>query len=325
MRQFNAGRRAGLTLIEVLVVIAIIALLAGLLLGAVMKARDAGPRAQTKAEIGQLGVAAEQFKHTYDVHYIPSGLVLTMAGAYNPNNPAHRESRDFIAKVWPKGWSTFFNLPPAKDQVTGQPITEIWLDGNQTLVFLLGGIPPGPDPNNGEVFSHAYPPPPGKVNYPFPPYFAGNRSGFRNSPVDPLNAAGGFAAVPGDQAKGPYFDFKSDRMKGGDYFDPYGTPYVFFGSKNGNDYNVFAVFAGVIPTYTAPDGGWGPGPTGSIKPFVGLDGKYLNPNGFQILSAGKDQRFGGGAVYDPGVGDYSPGAVGGDHLSNFARGQLGGN
>jgi len=62
MRRSGTIRRpaAGFTLVELIVVIGIISLLVGLLLAAISKARDAGPRAQTKAEIGQLGVAIEQ-------------------------------------------------------------------------------------------------------------------------------------------------------------------------------------------------------------------------------------------------------------------------
>jgi len=329
MRRSETIRRsaAGFTLVELIVVIGIISLLIGLLLAAIAKAREAEPRAQTKAEIGQLGVAIEQFKSTYDVKYIPSGLVLTTQGNFTPAVPAYAESRDFIAKVWPKAGATFFQLPPATDQVTGQPIPHLLLDGNMVLVFLLGGIPPGPDPSNSESFTTA--PPPGTFGYPFPPYFKGNHSGFYNTATAPLNQNNGYAAVSGDQAKGPFFDFKADRLKGGNYYDPYGYPYIYLSSKNGNDYNVFGNAFGQqlpppyvrIPTYQ-PNGGWGPG--SGVAPFVGLDGKFINPNGFQIISAGKDKQFGRGGVFDPGVGDYSPGAQGGDDISNFYRGPLGG-
>jgi prepilin-type N-terminal cleavage/methylation domain-containing protein len=334
MRRSGTIRRpaAGFTLVELIVVIGIISLLVGLLLAAISKARDAGPRAQTKAEIGQLGVAIEQFKSTYDVKYIPHGLVLTTNPNFNQNIPAYAESQAFISKVWPKAAASFFTLPPATDQVTNQPIPHLLLDGNMVLVLLLGGIPPPPDPNNNELFTTA--PPPGKFGYPFPPYFQGNHSGFYNTATTPLNHNNGYAAVNGDQAKGPFFDFKADRLKGGNYYDPYGTPYIYFSSKNGNDYNVFGKAFGdyvypapigpnpvQIPTYKA-NGGWALPLT--VSPFVGLDNKYINPNGFQIISAGKDKQFGRGGVFDPGTGDYSPGAQGGDDISNFYRGPLGG-
>jgi len=334
MRHSETNRRpsGGFTLVELLVVIGILVILMGLLISAVVKVRRVGPRTQTRAEIAQLEIAIEEFKHTHQVGYIPSGLVLS--SNYNMSNPAHRESVQFLSKIWPKGAGSY-TLPAGTDQNTGQPVTEFILDGNQLLVFLLGGIPPGPNLNGtdsslNEVFSNS---PGAKYQYPFPPYFSGNRSGFYNSPTQPLNqlgsASGGvkYGAVgTGDLAKGPFFDFKVDRiMMGGHYVDYYGTPYLYFSSKNGNDYQVFGQAFGagnggtVIPTYQA-NGGWGPTPT---APLVGLDGKYLKPNGFQIISAGPDKMFGAGGVYNPGIGEYSPGARGGDDLSNVVRGSMG--
>jgi len=315
-------------MIELLVVIGIIAILAGLLLAAITKARAVGPRAETKADIGQLSLAIENFKSTYDVKYIPHGLVLTtQQGATQlQSTPQGRailqESQAFLSKVWPKAAGTFFSLPVDNDQITGQPVHIIPLDGNEVLVLMLGGIPPGPDPGSGELFT-VVTPPPGKFRYSFSPRFTGTRTGWFNSPMAPLNNPN-YTAVPGDQAKGPFFEFKASRVQAGHYMDPYGTPYIYFSSKNGNDYNAFGVFgqpvgSPIIPTYQT-NGGWGPGP---VSPLKGLDGKYINSNGFQIISAGADKQFGRGDKYDPGVGDYSPGAMGGDDLSNFARGPLG--
>src|SRR5215213_929016 len=76
-RTATTGRRVAFTLVEMIIVIGIIALLAGLLLQAVMKARSVGPRTQTKHEIGQLGIGVETFKTTYDVKYLPSIFVLS--------------------------------------------------------------------------------------------------------------------------------------------------------------------------------------------------------------------------------------------------------
>src|SRR5437868_5330410 len=102
MRHSETNRRpsGGFTLIELLVVIGIIVLLMGLLISAVVKVRAVGPRTQTRAEIGQIGVAIENFKSTYNVQYIPTGLV--MASNYNMANAAHKESVQFLSKVWPK-------------------------------------------------------------------------------------------------------------------------------------------------------------------------------------------------------------------------------
>jgi len=318
-------------MIELLVVIGIIALLAGLLLAAITKVKDVGPRVRTKDEIGQLSLAVENFKATYQVQYVPT--CMWMSNDYSQANlsPALLDSRQYYSRVWPKA---FVAVPPAPAPgFTPWPMQPTALDGNQVLVLLLGGL---------------------------------QRTGWTNSPNNP------FPAPPdGSTAKGPFFDFKAERIdKDGHYHDFYWdsqsldkSVYYYFSSYAGNDYDYF----GKKYYDKAPDGSQNPDPLriagmtreggygnpdpinySVVAPLRGLDGRYINPNGFQIISAGKNVRPGKGSqcnpsawtpnnapwpqrvcpqgqylLYDPGVGDYSPGAVGGDDLSNFARGPLG--
>lgn len=334
MRRSKAIRRQreGYTLIELLVVIGIIVLLIGLLLPAVTKARDAAKRAQVAGEIGELELAIESFKTTYDVKYVPSALILCsdypLAIQNNPTwAPALLDSQQYLSKVWPKVmWgSTTTNGGIQNPSLPAN--TLIPLDGNQVLVFLLGGT--GPSDSRFTA-----------------PGWNGNRSGFLNSPTNPFNNGlnGGTANSPpsGDKAKGAFFNFKADRIDtNSHYSDPYGWPYYYFSSKNGNDYGFFGMYKPALNQandpygFTAQGGYGGNSAKGAapMNPFVGTDGKFIRPDSFQIVSAGKNNLPAPGGYdsinnqvipYNPGVGPFSPGAFGGDDIANFHRGMLSG-
>ena len=323
MRRAQAiRRRVGFTMIELLVVIAIITLLVGLLLPAIAKIRDSALRAKTKSEVAELSNAIESFKTTYDVKYIPTAFILS--NNYNPPGGATpqeialwNDSRAFYSKVWPKA---FLPIPPAPTQgytPLGADAYGIQLDGNQCLVFFLGGIPPSDSR--------------------FPASFQGNRSGFLNSPTNPCNLQQNGTCIPpgdGSRAKGPFYDFKLDRISPNAHFlDPYGTPYYYFSARNGNDYSYFGAYHIMFNPTSNPAGFNPQGGYGKMCPFIGLDGKYLNASTFQIISAGKDKLPGPGGFdvdtglvnpYEAGIGKYSPGGPGGDDVSNFTTGPLGG-
>ena len=64
-------RRAGFTLLELLVVIAVIAILAGLLLPALNKARMAGQKAGCGSGLKQIGNAMIMYRNDYDDYIAP--------------------------------------------------------------------------------------------------------------------------------------------------------------------------------------------------------------------------------------------------------------
>jgi prepilin-type N-terminal cleavage/methylation domain-containing protein len=332
-RSATTDRRAGFTLVELLVVLGIIALLAGLLLSAVAKFRVVGPRVQTRAEIGELHLAVESFKSTYQVPYMPTALIISNNYS-NLASPGVQDSRAYISKVWAK--SLFTGPPPGNlPGQTNWSQGEFRMDGNQVMLLLLGGMPP-------------------------------TYQGWMNSPNNP------FQVPPdGSVAKGPFFNFKADRIRQNPnamphYLDPYGNPYYYFSSRNGGDYEYFGKFYYNLAPDNSPnpdaagrvfgitrEGGFGdPASFTQVAPLRGIDGKYLNPNGFQILSMGENGRPGRGSfcnnwepnnvpwpnrfcrnpngspawtLYEPGIGDYAPAGPGGDDISNFAQGLLGGN
>jgi hypothetical protein len=50
----------------------------------------------------------------------------------------------------------------------------------------------------------------------------------------------------------------------------------------------------------------------------------MNPNGYQIISAGRDSLFGPGGSWNPAAGYTTAGSPGLDDLANFSQTPLGG-
>jgi prepilin-type N-terminal cleavage/methylation domain-containing protein len=115
--------------------------------------------------------------------------------------------------------------------------------------------------------------------------------GFSSDPTNPLAAP-----QPGEVRKGPFFDFRANRLVGGQYLDVYGTPFAYFSTT------------GTSNSYPAGCGAYLESATG-----------YLKPDSFQIISAGANMQFGPGNMVWPG----NVGAAGFDDISNFATGPLG--
>lgn len=122
--------------------------------------------------------------------------------------------------------------------------------------------------------------------------------GFSSNPENPFERAG-------VQRIGPFFAFTPDRLKRVDgvmeYFPPRrvnGDPYVYFrGGKKGYDGH----------------GGWG-----AAKPYRdSKNGKWIDPQTFQILCAGNDGKLGSGNHYPDG-GDYDEFNY--DDLASFTTG-----
>lgn len=118
--------------------------------------------------------------------------------------------------------------------------------------------------------------------------------------------------------KGPFFDFPANRLVGGQFVDPWGTPYAYFRSTKGSGYTSGS------QSYT--NNKESPPLTSSISPLMQTATKPINIDGVQIISAGPDARFGSGGIWSPGSGDYSGSGPGADDIANHNGGtQLGTN
>jgi prepilin-type N-terminal cleavage/methylation domain-containing protein len=311
----SLARRPGFTLVELLVVVTIIIILAGLLTAAVFPVLKNREIVITANDINQLSNALEAFKTKYGLKRYPPARILlkervrafdpgnpaTMPalGGYDVTNPFQRESLEFIREVWPRITGTVIGAastsnPPivnwsGKTALTASMNGSWTLEGDQVLVFFLGGIP-----------------------------VAGAGTGFSTNPIDPSYHVGrpNFPEVVQ-----PFFEFKADRLGARhgtspfwSYRDGYNREvYAYLSSyKAGNDYTFFG------PTDC---------PTLNVAPYreptaTGAPVRFYKREGFQIISAGRDGVFGPGGVWTPAMGDTMP-AAGRDDQSNFHPGLLG--
>ncbi len=126
-----------------------------------------------------------------------------------------------------------------------------------------------------------------------------NYQGFSRDKQHPFRPAADAAEV----RIGPFLDVSPNRLDGdGRYLDPWGTPYAYF------------AYDPALNAYPDRDGF-------GVRPYR-LNGKAMNPKGWQIVSAGPDGKFGPGGDWTPGEGPWAAGGPGADDLSNFNSGPL---
>ncbi len=328
-RRMQSGR-PGFTVIEVLVVIAIIATLVGLLLAAVQRARDVGTRTSNFDEISQIAAAIGTAKQKLHLECIPPGP-FHLKQTYTNSDP----ELGYLLTAFPQmGWQgnllgiTTNGLPNG---------TDIWLDSNQTLcLFLTGGIgfTPGVASFDGFSTNPTFPFQArksaaetriGPFLQPVAKYLSTTPASLNgqyvlSSTVSPVLTASGITnvtvTVGGQNPPQAWL------------VDQYGLPFAYFAPINGKA-NLYSPPPGgttsvapIAATSNATAQGYQlvfkNGATSTVYPYFN-NTAFVSPTGPQIISSGKDCIFGiGGFSGVPATG------TGTDDQANFTTTVLGG-
>jgi general secretion pathway protein G len=325
-----AETRPGFTLVEMMVVLAIIIVLVSLIAGAVLQFTKVGPQVQAQYEISHLNQAIENFKQKYGV-YPPSKIFLAntttdyqnAAAAYTKvgdsasaqvvsNSPA------FLQRIFPKlDWTGASGTIDWTGGL-GNQFKGAMLEGDQCLVFFLGGIQTSSGVKSCLGFAANAKNPTLMSGPRYDPLyeFPSTRLAF---PILMTQNGNVQRTTPFGNKINPFFI----------YTDPYGTgmPYIYFSSYfsrngylNGNPLN------NECPSLTSPGLNNAQTPPWSspvvINPYFEAANpvRFLNPNTFQIITAGADGDFGPGGLWNPGQQPVDPFTR--DNQSNFNNGGL---
>ncbi|MBI1311351.1 prepilin-type N-terminal cleavage/methylation domain-containing protein [bacterium] len=251
--------RAAFTLIEILMVVAILAILAALILPAVNNARLTAQYAQVNADMQQIGAAITAFKVRFGVEP-PSAIVI----CENPADWATEAvSRRRIKQIWPQ-----FDFSKNRAGFDGKAstTTKVPLDGRECLVFFLGGMVDG---GSGALR--------GFSKNPSDPFLLDN--GTRDGPFLEIN--GGFDPSTG-RPTGRLVDSDGDGAPElVDTLNSQTQPYLYFSSYGGAGYQVTDNGSSFSPYFRD---------AGRSDPY--------NSDGYQLISPGMDNAYGSGGPLD---------------------------
>lgn len=284
-----SNRRSGFTVLELMVVVMVIAILVALIFPAVNSAIARARDAQVVTEIAGLRHAALEFRSTHG-EFPPSYIEIDESGFWS--TPRQRESLRVLQKVFGREfegptWDPIAKLwiaGPKRDvNHDGDTSDVIVLDGPECLVFFLGGVPS--QSASGGFVLHGLSP----------------------------NKTNPFAFAPGARNRVKFFEkWDASRLHDHDgdgfpdYHDLFSERYAFFSTTATGAYR------------NSPDGG----DTGLSHYWMSDVNHPWAPGSMQIISAGRDGRFGPGGSYGDGSRLFGARDVERDNITTFANGRL---
>ena len=271
-------RRNAFTLIELLIVIAIIGILIGFLVPAVAGAMKRARVVSVKAEISQLETAIGKFRSVYNMDP-PSSITLyeTAAGW---NLAAAVNHRATIRQLWPQFDFTYSSYASNQRDFNGDgSYTSVTLLRGECLVFFLGGI------NSTNA--------PGVANI-------GACTGFSKNPVDPFFRGGNREPFFFEFLPARFTDLNNNGFP--EYRDPLPsqtTPYLYYSGYDGTAYQSTEFFASSSsdPDQTGPSDLTRTGLSEPYRTGTALAAPLWKPNSYQIISPGYDRAYGFGGAY----------------------------
>jgi general secretion pathway protein G len=325
-------RRPAFTLVELLVVLAILGILAGLLYAGISAVMGRRPMVETRSDLIGLQDAFEKFKAKFGV-YPPSSLwVGNVSNA--TMKAAHPNDYRILTTIWPNidyqkafgdegmdmDGTGALNLTNPKDAGSKPP--KGWsgwtkrgmyqLTGDQCLVLFLGGFHRAPYADWTESA-------------------ACGCVGLSTNPMNPFEVPN----LAPDRIK-PFFDFRIERLFQRDTQQAQGSsstvpttvkPFLSYGdgwfkqmmtgvkgvAGGSQQYPCYAYFNSQGPTAsTTGDGFYGDNDCSVVKdalgnfprPMLNLNDmnplhqcRYVNPNSFQIMSSGPDMLWGAARLF----------------------------